>query len=223
MPVTNHKTRLSAATLLAMLLGSYLYAAPLNAAEFRDISKINGGIRIAAEERVGDLSSINGGISLAQGAKAYDVGTVNGGIVLDDRSSVGDADTVNGGIRVGEDVMVSGSLSSVNGRIRTEAGTVVENSVSTVNGTIQLRNTRVGEDVETTRGDIEIRDGSTIEGDVVVKGTNSWWTRIFRFTNKPSELTIDASSVVLGDIHLYRPVNLHIDADAQVGDIIEHF
>ena len=60
----SHTMKLSAATMLAMLLGNYLYSSSANAEEVRDISKVNGSIRVSAEERVGDISSVNGGIDL---------------------------------------------------------------------------------------------------------------------------------------------------------------
>ncbi|MCH7816581.1 MAG: hypothetical protein IIC60_08430 [Proteobacteria bacterium] len=223
MRAINHKIQLSTASLLALTLASYLYAAPTDASEFRDISKINGGIRVAAAEQVGDISSINGGVDLALGASAYAINTVNGGIYLHDQVIIVQAETVNGSIRLGEDVSVNGSLFSVNGSIRTNAGTVVENRVRTVNGKIQLLNTQVGGDVQTSNGDIILRHGSVIAGDVVIRGRHSWWERFFGFNRRPSDLTIDASSSVKGDIHLYRRVNLQIDDGAEIGDIIEHF
>jgi len=219
----SHTMKLSAATMLAMLLGSYLDAAPANSAEVRDISKVNGGIRVSAEERVGDISSVNGGIDLASGASAERLDTVNGGIDLDERVEIERAETVNGGIRVGRDVTVHGSLSTVNGGIQTQPGTQIERDVSTVNGKIRLRETRVGEDVKTSNGDISLNDGSVVEGDIIVRGRRSWIGRFFNFDSKPSKIIIDADSSVIGDIHLYREVNLDIADGAVEGDIIEHF
>lgn len=219
----NHTIRLSAATALAMLLGSYLYSASAEAAEVRNISKINGGIRISAEERVGDLSSINGGVDLARGSSADEIDTVNGGIDLDDDVVIAGAETVNGRITAGNDVTVNGSLSTVNGPIRTASGTVVEDQVRTVNGKIQLRNTMVGEDVQTRNGDITLQDGSTVEGDLVIKGRRSWIGRIFNFDRGEPRISIDADSSVRGDIHLYRKADLDIDDGAEVGDVIRHY
>lgn len=219
----SHTLKLSAATMLAMLLGSYLYSSSADAADLRDISKVNGGIRVTADERVGDVSSVNGGIDLSRGASAERLETVNGGIDLDERVEIMRAETVNGGIRVGRDVTVRGSLSTVNGGIRTNSGTVVEQTISTVNGKITLRDSRVGEDVKTSNGDILLTDGSVVAGDIVVKGRRSWLDRIFSFHNKPPKITIDEDSSVLGDIHLYREVRLDIADGALVGDIIEHY
>jgi len=219
----SHTMKLSAATMLAMLLGSYLYSSSANAAEVRDISKVNGGIRVSAEERVGDISSVNGDIDLGSGAIAAKLDTVNGGIDLDDRVEIERAETVNGGIRVSRDVTVHRSLSTVNGGIQTNSGTVIGDRVSTVNGKIRLRDTRVQENVQTSNGDIILTDGSVVEGDVIVKGRRSWIGRFFNFDQRRPKIIIDADSSVMGDIHLYREVNLELADGAVVGDVIEHF
>ncbi|MDA1371788.1 MAG: hypothetical protein O2971_13645 [Proteobacteria bacterium] len=223
MQAFSHKIRLSTATLLAVVLGSYLFAAAADATEIRDISKVNSRINVDAEEHVGDVSSVNGGIHLSRGANAREVSTINGSIELEDGSVVTQAESINGGIRVGENVTVNGSLETVNGGIRTETGTVVEDSVVTVNGRVRLYNTQVGRDVQSSNGDIEIRDGSTVQGDVIIRGRLRWWNQVFSFSRKPPEITIDSSSVVRGDIHLYRETDLNIADGAEVGEIIEHF
>lgn len=223
MQALNHKLHFGAATLLALCLGSYWYSATAEAADLLDVSKVNGGVRIEAENQVGNVSSVNGGVDLQRGASAYAIETVNGGIDLDDDVTITKAETVNGGIRVGHDVTVNGSLVTVNGGIRTESGTVIESQVHTVNGKIQLHNTRVGTDVQTSNGDIELRDGSVVGGDLIVRGRRPWLDRFFSFYNNPPEIYIDSSSSVLGDIHLYRKVNLQIADDAVVGNIVEHF
>ena len=219
----NHNLHLGAATLLALCLAGYWYSASAEAAELRDISKVNGGIRVDAEDRVGNVSSVNGGINLGRGASAYDLETVNGGIDLDDEVTITRAETVNGGIRVGAGVTVKGSLRTVNGGISSRNGSVIEDSVQTVNGKVQLQATRVGADLKTSNGDIELSDGSVVVGDLVVSGRRSWFERFLNHNRRPSEIVIDSSSSVLGDIHLYRKVDLRISDNAVVGDIIEHF
>lgn len=219
----NHNFRLGFAALLALTLSSYLVAADAKASDVRDISKINSGIRIDENDRVGDVSSVNGGIRIQRGAIAAEVGTVNGGIDIEDNVEVDEAETVNGGIDVGENVIIHGSLRTVNGGIKTNPGTEIRDEVSTVNGKIRLRDTRVGADIETSNGDIEVRSGSVIEGDIIVRAKSSWFGRFFSFNKRPSDLVIDADSVVEGDIHLYKEVNLRIDGGAQVGNIIEHY
>lgn len=223
MPAFSHKIRLSTATLLAVVLGSYLFSASADAAEIRNITKVNSRINVEAEEQVGDVSSVNGGIHLSRGANAREVSTINGGIDLEDGTVVTEAGSINGGIRVGENVRVNGSLETVNGGIRTEAGTVVDDRVVTVNGRVRLYNTQVGEDVQTSNGNIEIRDGSTVQGNVIIQGRKRWWDRFFNFNRRPPEITIDSSSSVRGDIHLYRETELNIADGAEVGEVIEHF
>jgi len=187
MKAYSHSFRLSMATVLAMLLGSYVFASEAHAGDLREISRVNQGISIEGAERVGDVSS------------------------------------VNGRIRVGSDVTVQGSLETVNGSIRTGSGTHVEKAIETVNGSISVRNTQVGEDIETANGNIELLNGSVVAGDLIVRGKHQWWDRLFDFSRKRPDITIDGDSRVLGDIHLYQEVDLHISRDAVVGEIIEHF
>ena len=223
MSATNHSLRLAAASLLAMALGSYVFATDAKAEDARDISRINSGVTIDSEDQVGDVSSINGGIHLSDGASAEKVSTVNGSIEIEDHVSLASAHTVNGGIRLGENVTVRGELETVNGGIYTESGTEVAFSIETVNGRLRLENTRVRENVETSNGDIDIIRGSVIEGDVVIRGRQHWWDRLFNFNKREPELTIDSDSSVLGDIHLYQEVELNIADGAVHGAIIEHF
>ncbi len=209
--------------MLAMLLGSYVFAGDANAGDLREISRVNQSISIDGAEQVGDVSSVNGGIRIADGASAFEVSTINGSITLGDSVQVASAQTVNGRIRVGNDVKVKGSLETVNGSIRADRGSDIDNSIETVNGSINLRNTRVGKDLKTANGDIDILNGSVVEGDVIVRGKRHWWDRFFEFSRNRPEITIDSESSVLGDIHLYQEVDLNISRDAVVGEIIEHF
>ena len=107
----SHTMKLSAAIMLAMLLGSYLYSTSTSAADAPDISKVNGRIRVLAEKRMGDISSVNGDID------------------LDDGVEIERAETVNGDIRVSRDVSVHGSLSTVNGGILLTDGSIVEGDI----------------------------------------------------------------------------------------------
>ena len=51
---TNHNIRLAAASLLALLLSSYLFANNCYAGELREISKVHGGMRVTANGQVGE-------------------------------------------------------------------------------------------------------------------------------------------------------------------------
>lgn len=220
----NHSVRLSAAAVLAMVLGSYLFAADADASGTRDVSRINGSVEVAADEHVGDVSSINGRIEIERNAVAGEVDTINGRIEVQSGARIHSAETVNGRISLDNNVAVSDSLETVNGSIRTRGGSEIGDTVSTVNGDIDLQQTRIGGDVKTANGDIELRQGSVVEGDVIVRGSRSWLTRLFSFGHhRPTELRIDASSKVMGDIHLYREVDLRIDDDAEVGEVFHHY
>jgi hypothetical protein len=168
MPAFNHVTRLGTATALLMLLGSYVFSASADAAE-GDISRINQGVTVDAEQQVGDVSSVNGSIRLARGAEAGEVTTVNGTIELDDGVTVNEAGTVNGGIRLGSDVKVNGELSTVNGGIRINAGSVVAHNVETVNGRVHLESAVIRQNIVTSNGDIDIVGGAIVEGDIIVE------------------------------------------------------
>lgn len=223
---SNHNIRLAAASLLALLLSSYLFANNSHAGELRNISKIskvNGGIRVSANEQVGEVSSVNGGIDIGRNARATVIETVNGGIEIEDGAAINSAETVNGGIRVDGNVTVRRSLETTNGGIRIGSGSNVGGSVETVNGKISLNNTHVGDSVITTNGDVLIAKGSVIEGDVIFEGRRRSWTRWFNWTNKPPELVIDSDAEVKGDIRLYHKVTLKITEGAQVGDIKRHY
>ena len=217
---SNHTRRLAAASLLALLLSSYLFANNSHAEEFRDVSKVNGSIRVAANEQVGEVSSVNGGIDIGRNAQATAVETVNGGIEIEDGAAIDSAETVNGGIRVEENVTVRRSLETINGGIRIGSGSKIGGSIETVNGKISLNNTHVGDSVITTNGDVLIAKGSVIEGDVIFEGS---WTRWLNWNNKPPELIIDSDAEVKGDIRLYHKVTLKIDEGAKVGDIKHHY
>ncbi len=223
MRTINHTIRIGTSTMLALVLGSYIYSSSAHAAEYRNISRVMGGVRVEAQEQVGDVSSVNGGIELERGANARHIETVNGGIELADEVVIENAETVNGGIDLGHNVTVTGSLETVNGGIVINSGSTIEGDIETVNGRVRLTNTHVGEDVTTVNGDLILQDGTVVEGDLNVGGRRSLVNRMFRWGRSKSEIVIDASSSVRGDIHLYEEVTLSIDENAQVGDIVEHY
>lgn len=143
---TDHNIRLAAASLLALLLSSYLFANNGDAEELRETRTVNGGIRVAASEQVGVVSSVNGGI-------------------------------------------------------------------------------RVDDSVINNSGDILIRNGSVIEGDVEFEGRRRGWTRWFRWGNTNPDLMInaDADAEITGDIRLDNMVTLKIAEGARIGDIKRHY
>ena len=219
----SHNSRLLAASLLALLLSGYLFATEANAQEPRDVSKVNGGIRVSANEVVGEVSSVNGGIDIGRGASASSVDTVNGSIEVEDDATISSVQTVNGGIRIGENVTVNGSAQTVNGGIRIDAGGRIGGGVETTNGKITLSTVRVGDDVVTTNGDVNLYGATEIGGDVIFEGRRSAWSRWFNWNRRKPDLEIEAEVVIQGDIHLYREVNLDIANGASYGEIIRHY
>jgi DUF4097 and DUF4098 domain-containing protein YvlB len=240
----NHSARLTAATLLALLLGSYLYSSDANAeADYGDISKVNGRIQVEANEPVGNVSTVNGRIDIAHGATAGRVKTVNGGINLAGDTVVERLETVNGDIEVASNVKVSGSMSTVNGSvdigqnvqvegmvktvnggIRLDAESYVSQEVRTTNGDIRLYSSEIGRDLVTSNGDMTLSEGTVVNGDIIYKNKRRWWNNLFGFGfNRDPLLTIDESSTVRGDIHLYHKVDLDIAVGADVGEVIYHY
>ena len=182
----NHTMQLGAATMLAMLLGSYLYSSSAKVIELRYLS------------------------------------TVNTDIYLLEHSKIEGAQTVNGAIQTELNVSVNRSLSTINGVIQTSHGTVVGEQLSTVNGNIRLNGTYIGKNLQTRNGDIFLGDGSVVAGDIIINAS-SWIDRFFTFQQEAPNLIIDADSSVMGDIHLYRTINLIIADGAKLGDIIKHY
>lgn len=104
MRVVKYKENVVAAMLLAMLLGGYLYSGNAEAAERRDISKINGGIRTSEAVTVnGSLRTVNGLIRLESGSVVREeVSTVNGKIQLSNALVGEDVLSSNGDISIRE-------------------------------------------------------------------------------------------------------------------------
>lgn len=224
MATDNHTMRFSAAILLAMVLGSYLFAASADASSADRVSRVNGSVDIDSGQTVGDVSTINGKVQVSRNATAGAVETINGGITILDGAVITRAETVNGGIRVGRDVRIAAGLKTVNGGISTDHGSSVADDINTINGKIELRDTRVAGDLRTANGDIHLGDGSVVEGDVIIRGKRPWFSRLLSMGNqhRPT-LEVDASSSILGDIHLYQEVELRINDSARVGEIIRHW
>ena len=240
----NHSARLTTATLLALLLGSYLYSTGANAAaDHSNISKVNGRIQIEANDVVGNVSTVNGRINIAHGATAGRVKTVNGGINLERDTEVARLETVNGDIEVASNVRVSGSMSTVNGAIDVGQNVRVQGTVKTVNGDIRLDsdsfvakeiqstngdvrlyNSEVGQNLVSSNGDVTLTGNTIVNGDIIYKNKRRWWNKLFNFGfNRDPLLTIDETSIVRGDIHLYHRVDLDIADEADVGEVIYHY
>ena len=185
--------------------------------ETGDVTKMNNDVNVGQGQTLGDIDSVNGKVVLRNHSSAKQVKTVNGSVRIYDDVSVYSVGTVNGDIRGGDNLTVDENLSTVNGRIDLQQGTLVLNDIHTVNGTIELRKTEVGRDVSTLNGDIRLLRGSIVSGDVVFEENHSRNSK----RTKP-RLVVDAGSAIMGTVHLYREVELHLE-DGVEPQIVEHF
>lgn len=149
----------------------------------RGLSSVNGSITVGSRaELQRSTETVNGSISVDDEARTRDLTTVNGSVRVRARVTVdGDLRSVNGTLESGEGTVVTGTVETVNGTVEL-TGTTVREDLRTINGRIVLdRGSRVHGDlvIEETRGhdwgsrrkplEIELRDGSVIEGDVDVR------------------------------------------------------
>jgi hypothetical protein len=227
-------------TLIVLLAfaGTALAGAP-------DISKVNGGIAVDANQQVGNISTVNGSIhvgdkasaggvhtvngsiTLDGGATAVDVHTVNGGITLGDASTAASLGTVNGGIHLGGNGRISGSISTVNGAITLEPSADVTGHVSTVNGLIRLNAAHVGGGLENVSRDMQVGANSRVEGGILVREHNeSWLERLIHdwlFDQDPPHdlplIVIGPGAVVKGTLKFERAVKLYVSDRATIGPV----
>ena len=194
---------------------------------------INRSIEIGAGSQSGGQSSVNGSISVGRGAVVTgDLETVNGAIRIDDDAQVEDLQTVNGSIKLGNNViadsingvngsirlgtnaMIKGEISVVNGKISSDSGSTIERDVSNVNGELQIIATRIGGDLSTVNGDVLLTERSIVGGDLIVEKPSGW--------NRPKRtprVIIGPGTIVEGEVHLEREVELFIHDSAQVGRV----
>ncbi len=145
-------------------------------------NSVNGGIYVGSRCRVeGPCSSVNGHIEVGDESHVHDLNTVNGGLRLGRNVDVdGSAHSVNGSIDCGSGSKVHGKVRTVNGRIELR-NTVVDNEISSVNGSITLAEKSVARggiriegfrhnnSIHPQRLEIRIRDGSRVEGGIIVE------------------------------------------------------
>ncbi|MEM6796997.1 MAG: polymer-forming cytoskeletal protein [Acidobacteriota bacterium] len=136
-------------------------------------ASVNKSIRIEEGEKVqGGLTSVNGNVTVGADAEVDGgVKTVNGRIKVRDRVAIRDLVTVNGSIDVDEAAKIDGDVTSVNGSIQVEAGVTIDGKVETVNGRIDLEGTTVTGRIETRNGSIRLAGKSRVEGSIEVEPT----------------------------------------------------
>jgi hypothetical protein len=181
-------------------------------------SSVNGSITVGEDAVVtGSVSTVNGSIRVDSGATIEDASTVNGGVRIADKVQAEDLSTVNGAIKVGQSVTVDGEIEAVNGSIAVEKGSKISSNVSNVNGHIELSGAEVGGDVSTVSGDVDVIDGSVINGDLVVEKRSGWsWGNS---TKRKPRIVIGPGSSVKGTIKLEQEVELFISETAEVGGV----
>lgn len=149
----------------------------------RGLNSVNGSIKVGASADLQrSAETVNGSISIADDSRTRDLSSVNGTVRVGARVSVdGDLKSVNGSIHAGAGAEVSGGVETVNGSIKLRGATVQED-LRTINGSIVLdQGSRVQGDliIDDTNSrnrnhrrkplEIELRDGSVIEGAVDVR------------------------------------------------------
>jgi DUF4097 and DUF4098 domain-containing protein YvlB len=199
-----------------------------------DVSKVNGSIRVTAEDPAGDVSTVNGSIQIEDGGRAEDVETVNGSISIGadtvvgsvetvngrvsfgERSRAEAVDTVNGSLNLGDKTQVSGPIGTVNGGVQLAPNVSVAGDVTNVNGKISLDQAHVGGGLRTTNGDIEVGAGSRVVGGILVEKPNASW---FWRKQRVPQIVIGPGAVVEGTLKFEREVELYVSESAKIGAV----
>lgn len=195
----------------------FAFAAPGWAGQ-GDVDKVNGSIRLEANETGGDLSTVNGSIHLGDSAHAGALETVNGAIELGDNASAASAETVNGHVELGSNARIDKGIDAVNGHITLGRGADVTGKVSNVNGALRLDGAHVGGGLETTSGDVDIGAGSHIEGGLLIEKPTGWASWVAWFERKP-RIVIGPHAVVAGKLDIRREVDLYVSDSATIGPV----
>lgn len=201
-----------------LFITAVLASATFGAAAQTDISKVNGGVRAESGREYGEIETVNGGVRVESQARVRTVSTVNGGVRVDDGAAIGSVETVNGGITFGEGVVVERDAETVNGGIELGRATRVDGKVSTVNGRINLEEAEIGDGIETVNGDIDVGEGSTVHGGILVeKPTGNWLN--WGGKSRDPRIVIGANAVVEGDLVFKRDVELFVHETATIGRV----
>jgi DUF4097 and DUF4098 domain-containing protein YvlB len=143
-----------------------------------DLSTLNGKIRIDDDVIVrGDAESVNGSVEVGRNVRVEGVASVNGDV------------------EIGEGTVVDGDVETVNGSISMEFGSRAQ-EVGTVNGSVELNGAEVEDDVTTYNGDITLRDGANVGGDIRISEANSRSSR----RGQPLRIYIEGGSTVQGSV-----------------------
>jgi len=177
---------------------------------------VNESIHISdGETTSGDMNSVNGGIVIGKNCIIKGTArTVNGPISVGKKSRVEGLQSVNGSIELQTGVHVRDDIGSVNGPVTCGPDVEISGEIGTVNGAIFLEGTSVGRNIETVSGEIALRSGSRIRGDIIVDAEdNNSDDRETLF------IRIEDGSVVEGDVLIkrhHRPVEVHLSGGGKV-------
>jgi len=158
---------------------------------------INSSIRIESAGVVDDdLSTLNGQIRIGDGAIVRgDAESVNGSVEVGRNVQLEGVATVNGDVEIGEGAVVDGGVETVNGSISMEFGSRAR-EVGTVNGSVELNGAEIEDDVTTYNGDITLRDGANVGGDIRISEANSRSSR----RGQPLRIYVEGGSTVQGSV-----------------------
>lgn len=200
---------------LAILLA--LPCAGLAESDAADVSKVNGAIEIAADQRAGDLSTVNGSIRIQPGAAVGEAETVNGSIALGERGAAESLETVNGTVKVDAEARVTEEVQTVNGSVTLGRSADVQGGVRTVNGDIRLDAAHVAGGIRTQEGDIEVGAGSRVEGGIRVEKQGGGFH--FSLWKSTPRIVIGPGAVVQGALEFEREVELYVSDSATIGEV----
>jgi cytoskeletal protein CcmA (bactofilin family) len=186
----------------------------------RDLTSINGSVSTNPGETYDTLSTVNGDVHLKDGSNAHVAKAVNGNITLDANAKAGSARTVNGTLRVRDGAAIEGEAATVNGTVDLGRKVRVGGDVTSVSGNIELDGAEVGGRIETSNGNIELRDGARVQGGITVtKKRDSGWSW-GHDADRPVKVDICATCEVVGELRFDRPVVLHVEPGAKIGQVI---
>jgi DUF4097 and DUF4098 domain-containing protein YvlB len=202
--------------LLLSLAGCYNMPGGDVTADADGANSVNGSIHVPAGTHSKNVGTVNGSIHVDENAVVGTADTVNGSIALGAHASADSLTTVNGSITLGDGDHVARDLTTVNGSMKLGNGVEVGGAVANVNGRIALTAAHVAGGLRTVSGDIDVLDGSHVEGGILVKhGGNGW----FNFDTHKPRIVIGPGSVVTGDLHFEREVDLFVSDQATTGPI----
>jgi len=197
-----------------------------------DVSTRNGSVTLGQGGHFGQVDTRNGSVTVGSGTQAEAIRTRNGSISVGGDSAIdGELRTRNGSILLERNTRVADDVHTRNGRIVLEPGVEVAGHVGTRNGDISLDQAHVGRNLQSRGGDLTLRDGSHVGGDVVIELTEAQAGRrggFFGFGGsriypEAGDIRILGGSEVHGDVIVKLPANydermprVEIDADSRV-------